>query len=245
MKVFTELKEIMHQDIIWIKPNMITIAEGEFSMGSENGAANEQPIHKVWVDAFAIAPYPVTNQEYAVFLENTKYTPPPFWNTPKFNHPIQPAVGISWYAAQAYCKWLSKLLNTEYRLPTEAEREKAARGGLEGFDYPWGNDLPSNHLGGRNASLDPVGKEVPNNFGLYNMSAGVHEWCSDFYDASYYKTSEYRNPKGAKSSHRYSARGGSWRHRIRFSRCAARSSVPPQMQYSDFGFRLAKTVFNT
>ncbi|MFK7908039.1 MAG: formylglycine-generating enzyme family protein [Chitinophagales bacterium] len=226
----------------WSNPQMLLIPEGNFLMGSDNGAANERPIHQVWVDAFEIAKYPVTNKEYAVFLELTAYKTPPFWNAPKFSHPDQPVVGINWYDANAYCKWLSDRLGRNFRLPTEAEREKAARGGLKASEYPWGNELPENHLGGRNAELDSIGVEVPNGFGLYNMSAGVHEWCSDFYDASYYEVSEYRNPKGAESGHRYSSRGGSWRHRIRFSRCAARSSVPADKQYNDFGFRCAATL---
>jgi formylglycine-generating enzyme required for sulfatase activity len=226
----------------FIEPEMLVIPEGDFLMGCDNGADNEKPVHRVWVDAFTIAKYPVTNREYAIFMEMTKHPPSPFWGEPAFRHPEQPVVGPSWYDAVAYCNWLENLTGKAYRLPTEAAREKAARGGLEGYEYPWGNELPEEHLGGRNSPLAPVGTEGPNGYGLYNMSAGVHEWCADWYDASYYEISPGRNPTGPRHGTRRVARGGSWRHRIRFARCAARSSLAPDKQFSDFGFRCAMTM---
>lgn len=222
-----------------IVPTLIDIEEGLFSMGSASGSDNESPVHDVWLDAFSIAKYPVTNREYACFVESTGRKPPPFCDTPKFGLPDQPVVGMTWHDASAYCEWLSDCTGRTYRLPTEAEREKAARGGLAGRDFPWGNGLPADHRGGRNASLDPVGGEGPNGYGLFDMSAGVHEWCADFFDASYYADSPLHNPSGPQQGRRRVARGGSWRHRVRFARCAARSSVPPQVQYNDFGFRCA------
>jgi formylglycine-generating enzyme required for sulfatase activity len=224
------------------EPEMIDIPQGDYLMGSDNGAENEVPIHSVWVDIFAIAKYPVTNRDYALFIENTGRQPSPFWETPKFQHPAQPVVAPTWYDAMAYCEWLSDLTGKSYRLPTEAEREKASRGGFEGHEYPWGNELPADHMGGRDELLDPIGAEGPNGYGLYNMSAGVHEWCADFYSTSYYHISPYRNPKGPEYGNRRVARGGSWRHSIRFSRCAARSSLAPDKQFSDFGFRCAMTI---
>ena len=226
----------------FIEPEMILIPEGDFLMGSEKGADNEAPIHRVWVDAFVIAKYPVTNREYVCFMEMTGHRPPPFWGEPQFQHLEQPVVGPSWYDAVAYCNWLKDLTGKAYRLPTEAEREKAARGGLEGRKYPWGDELPADHQGGRNAPLEPVGIDGPNGYGLYNMSAGVHEWCADWYDASYYEISPERNPTGPRRGERRVARGGSWRHRIRFAQCAARSSLAPDKQFSDFGFRCAMTM---
>lgn len=223
----------------FVEPETILIPEGDFLMGSENGAANERPIHRVWVDAYAIAKYPVTNREYAIFMEMAGHIPPPFWGRPEFQHPNQPVVGPSWHDAVAYCDWLQNLTRKRYCLPTEAEREKAARGGLEGREYPWGDELPTVHRGGRNAPHFPVGTEGPNGYDLYNMSEGVHEWCADPYDAAHYEVSPYRNPTGPKHSSRHVARGGSWRHRIRFARCAARSSLAPDKQFSDFGFRCA------
>jgi formylglycine-generating enzyme required for sulfatase activity len=87
-----------------------------------------------------------------------------------------------------------------------------------------------------------VGANEPNGFGLFDMSEGVHEWCSDYYDYSYYSYSPERNPQGAASGTRRSSRGGSWRHKIKFSRCAARSSLPPSFRYADYGFRVAITL---
>ena len=225
-----------------VEPKMIVIPEGDFLMGSEGGAANEAPVHRVWVDSFALAALPITNKEYSVFIQASGHRPPPFWDSPNFRHPDQPVVGPSWYDAIAYCEWIQGLTGKLFRLPTEAEREKAARGGLEGQEYPWGNELPADFLGGRNTSLAPVRTEGPNGYGLYNTSEGVHEWCSDRYDAGYYEVSPSRNPKGPAQSNRRVARGGSWRHRVRFARCAARSSLAPEKQFSDFGFRCAMTI---
>ena len=226
----------------FIQPKMVVIPEGEFLMGSEVGAANEAPVHRVWVGSFALATLPVTNKEYSVFAQASRRILPPFWGRPKFRHPDQPVVGLSWHDATAYCEWIRGLTGKLFRLPTEAEREKAARGGLERREYPWGNELPADFLGGRNALLAPVGTEGPNGYGLYNTSEGVHEWCADAYDARYYEISPSRNPKGPGHGNRRVARGGSWRHRVRFARCAARSSLAPEKQFSDFGFRCAMTI---
>ena len=221
---------------------MVAIPKGDFLMGSASGAANESPIHSVWVDAFAVAKYPVTNREYAIFVEMTGHTPPRFWGETKFQEKNQPVVGPSWHDAVAYCEWLRDFTCKAYRLPTEAEREKAARGGLEECEYPWGDELPSNHQGGRNAQHFIIGTDGPNGYDLYNTSEGVHEWCADWYDPSYYTTSPIQNPKGPTHGSRRVARGGSWRHRIRFARCAARSSLAPNKQFSDFGFRCAMSI---
>jgi len=226
----------------FIEPEIIQIPEGKFFMGSENGTANAIPIRNVWLDSYSVAKYPVTNREYAIFVKMLGHSEPPFWREPKFRDLDQPVVGISWYDAVAYCDWLSELTGKNYRLPTEAEREKAARGGLVNSVYPWGNNLPADHLGGRNALLLPVGTEGPNGYGLYNMSEGVHEWCADWYSRVYYEDSPNRNPIGPQYGHRRVARGGSWRHLIRFARCAARSSLDPKKQFNDFGFRSAMTM---
>jgi formylglycine-generating enzyme required for sulfatase activity len=87
-----------------------------------------------------------------------------------------------------------------------------------------------------------VGVNPPNGFGLYDMSEGVHEWCSDYYEYNYYRYSPERNPPGAAAGERRASRGGSWRHQIKFARCAARSSLPPSFSYSDYGFRVAISV---
>lgn len=227
-------------------PEMVEIPEGFFLMGSENGLENEQPVHRVWIDGFMIGKFPVTNGEYRLFLESAGYPEPAFWSEEMFSHPEKPVVGVSWHDAVAYCQWLSRSAGKTFRLPTEAERERAARGGLESKEYPWGDALPSERpypgydieVGGPQR----VGMNEPNGFGLYDMSEGVHEWCGDFYDARYYRISPSRNPQGPPSGKRRTSRGGSWRHHIKFSRCAARSSLPPLSQYADYGFRVATSL---
>ena len=111
-------------------------------MGSEEGQENELPVHRVWVDNFAITKYPVTNCEYVRFVESTGHRQPEGWKESRFTHPNQPVVAVSWFDAVAYCTWLSQITGSPYRLPTEAEWEKASRGGIEGQRFPWGNDLP-------------------------------------------------------------------------------------------------------
>ena len=120
------------------------------------------------------------------------------------------------------------------------------RGGREGAEYPWGDEPPweTTFAGCNHETGGPlrVGANEPNDFNLYDMSEGVHEWCSDYYDSGYYRYSPEQNPRGPESGQRRSSRGGSWRHRIPFSRCAARSSLPPGFHYADYGFRLAVTL---
>jgi len=227
-------------------PSIATIPGGWFVMGSESGQGNERPLHRVWVDRFAIGKYPVTNREYAEFLVATNHPAPPFWRDPIFSAVDQPVVGVSWNDAVDYCRWLSGCGGQEFRLPTEAEWERAARGGREGAAYPWGDEPPwEKSLRGSNQGTGgplPVGANGANDFDLYDLSEGVHEWCSDWYDYDYYHYSPERNPRGASFGKRRSSRGGSWRHRVPFSRCAARSSLPPDFHYSDYGFRLAVTI---
>ena len=215
-------------------------------MGSEDGQENEKPVHRVWVDSFRLGKLPVTNREYRIFIEETASPTPPFWSDAIFSDPDQPVVGISWYDATAYCQWLGQRTGKKFRLPTEAEWERAARGGREGCLYPWGNEPPWERA---YPGYDPetggpqrVGANEPNEYGLYDMSEGVHEWCSDYYDPAYYGYSAERNPQGPPAGKRRASRGGSWRHRIKFSRCAARSSLPPAFRYADYGFRLAMSL---
>jgi formylglycine-generating enzyme required for sulfatase activity len=226
-----------------LEPELVCIPTGAFLIGSEEGPKNEQPIHRVWVDAFALAVHPVTNHEYAHFLEATGHPPPRAWNDPRFHHPNQPVVAVSWFDAVAYCDWLGRVTGKPYRLPTEAEREKAARGGLEGQRFPWGDDLPGwmdpHYRGDAVERPDRVGQDPPNAYGLHNMADLVHEWCLDWYAADYYASSPDRNPQGPPSGESRASRGGSWRHSIKVTRCAARSSIPPDRAFTDYGFRLA------
>lgn len=229
-----------------ITPDIVLIPQGSFLMGSEDGPENEQPCHRVWLDRFGIDRFPITNRGYKQFLELTQAQAPPFWRDPIFSEPDQPVVGVNWDDANAYCRWLNAQTGEEFRLPTEAEWERAARGGREVALYPWGDEPPSEkcYIGYDSKTDGPalVGVNPPNGFGLYDMSEGVHEWCSDYYDYNYYSYSPEQNPQGPSSGQRRASRGGSWRHRIKFSRCAARSSLPPSFKYADYGFRVAMTI---
>ena len=223
-------------------PSMVSIPAAWFSMGSDSGQDNERPVHRVWVDEFLLAAYQVTNAEYAHFVKATGNVSPPLWNDPNFSHPQQPMVAVSWFEATQYCAWLSAHFGKTFRLPTEAEWERAARGGIEAKIYPWGDDPPQslpNYDKRWLTGPEPVGRYAPNAFGLYDIGDNLHEWCSDWYQADYYATSPERNPPGPETGSRRSSRGGSWRHHVKVSRCAARSSIPPQFQYADYGFRVA------
>ncbi|HYS54410.1 MAG TPA: SUMF1/EgtB/PvdO family nonheme iron enzyme [Thermoanaerobaculia bacterium] len=196
-----------------------------FAMGSEEGADDERPVHRVWVDAFRIGATQVTNREWKLFRKSESN-----------NDPDQPVVGVSWFDAVEYCRWLGK----EFRLPTEAEWECAARGGIEGQRYPWGDSPLSNYE--ELTAPRRAGQRPPNAFGLFDMCENVHEWCSDWYGADYYPVSPERNPCGPATGTRRASRGGSWRHQVKFARCAARSSIAPEFQYADYGFRIARSV---
>ena len=228
-----------------IEPMMEPIPEGWFAMGCETVRDDEKPVHRVWVDAFELAAYQATNAEYARFLAATTGAPPPQWNDANFNDPQKPVVAVSWYEAASYCEWLSAMTGKRYRLATEAEWERAARGGGEGFLYPWG-DAPPETVPDYNkrwkVGPEAVGLYKPNAYGLYNVGDNVHEWCSDWYDDGYYAHSPERNPQGPKSGARKASRGGSWRHHIKVTRTAARSSIPPEFQYADYGFRIARSL---
>ncbi len=112
-------------------------------MGCEEGQDNERPVHRVRLDSFGLAKFPVTNAEYNLFLDATGAAPPPFWSEPMFADPRKPVVGVTWDEAVAYCRWLGGREGLQYRLPTEAEWEYAARGGRGGALYPWGDEAPS------------------------------------------------------------------------------------------------------
>ena len=212
-------------------------------MGDNDGRPDERPAHRVTVSAFRMAVLPVTNEEYTAFLAATGHEPPRFWNDPLFNHPRQPVVGVSWFDATAYCGLLSEVFGDPYRLPTEAEWERAALGGTDGAQYPWGAepfDGPSGEKGGRfpQEATWEVGYAPANGYGLVDIGFNVHEWCSDWYDPGYYPVSPEHDPQGPQIGERKASRGGAWRHAVKVSRCSARSSIPPDYRYNDYGFRV-------
>ena len=223
----------------------ILVPEGAFMMGSQGLRGDEEPVHRVFISAFESAPTPVTRAEYGLYLDATGVEPPPWWNDPAFSRARQPVVGVNWPEAVAYCRWLSQETGLGVRLPTEAEREKAARGGLDGFRFPWGSDPAGgghSRLRGPLEGPDDVATTPPNGYGLFNMADNVHEWCLDGYHTTYYLDSPVENPCAARNTLRRSARGGSWRHQVVVTRCAARSSLPPWLHYSDFGFRWVRDL---
>ncbi len=228
-----------------IEPARVHVPEGWFWMGSDEGLDCERPRHLVWVDAFEMAACQVTNVDYACFLAASGQKPLPHMLDPDFNHPEQPVVAVSWFDAVAYCEWLSGITGQKYRLPTEAEWERAARGGVDDQPYPWGDEPPQSRPGYATrwkTAPEPVGRSEPNAFGLYEMCENVHEWCSDWFDPSYYAASPERNPQGPLTGTRRASRGGSWRHHVKNSKCYTRSSIPPEFRYADYGFRVVRSA---
>jgi formylglycine-generating enzyme required for sulfatase activity len=222
---------------------MVAIPRGTFVMGDDASArADERPAHRVTLAAFRAATAPVTNAEYARFVSATRHEPPPFLHDERFNAPGQPVVGVNWPDAVAYCEWLSRETGISFRLPTEAERERAARGIDASGDWPWAGALEAHPRYDELAVFDrphPPDEQCANSFGLWCMGDNVHEWCTDWYDAHYYAASPSHDPHGpAGPGRRRASRGGSWRHQIKFARAAARSSIPPGLHYNDYGFRV-------
>jgi sulfatase modifying factor 1 len=207
-------------------------------MGSDEGQEDESPIHTVHVDAFELGILPVTRKEYEAFVRETNHPPPRDWYSSEFQTPELPVVGVSWDDATAYCAW-----REDVRLPTEAEWERAARGGRDGVRFPWGNELPSwipARGRGPLAAPWPAALGEPNGYGLFGIAANVHEWCADWHAADYYGKSPDSNPRGPAHGVRRASRGGSWRHAITISRTAARSKLDPSFRYTDYGFRVAR-----
>jgi len=214
-------------------------------MGCESGAQSERPVHRVLVDGFRMGKFTITNRLYRLFVEDTNYLTPAGWTDKRFCHPDQPVTSVSWYDAVRYCEWLSERTGEEYRLPTEAEWERAARGGKADCLYTWGNAPPQEQPCYSElwvSAPERVGQRPANGFGLHDISENVHEWCADWFDQHYYQNSPLKNPSGPASGTRRSSRGGSWRHQIKITRVAARSCIPPGYRYSDYGFRVAVTV---
>jgi formylglycine-generating enzyme required for sulfatase activity len=217
-------------------PVMVAIPGGQFRMGSEAGRPDEAPVRQVEVAPFALARTPVTRAQYAPFLAATGAAAPPWWDHPGFAGPDQPVVGVTWFDAGAYASWLSQSFGGAWRLPTEAEWERGARGGLDQAPTAWGASIPDGEVpeGPLDAPWD-AGRGAPNGFGLCDMGTIVHEWCADWYAPG----TPAREGRAAVPARRAS-RGGSWRHRVRWSPPSARSSLPPEFRYADYGFRVLR-----
>ena len=200
-------------------------------MGQADGRDEERPVHPVTIGPFQLSRYQVTNADYDAFRQGARSADPSL-----------PVVGVSWFDAVDYCEWLSAVWNRQFRLPTEAEWERAARGGLEQNLYPWGNQgifERENYQHRWREGPEPVGTSPANGYGLFDMCENVHEWCADWYDPGYYAVAPQHDPRGPETGTRRASRGGAWRHHLKISRCAARSSIPPEFKYADYGFRVA------
>ena len=180
------------------------------------------------LSGFHLGRTPVTNAEYATFVASGRAPEPPWWRDPGFHAADQPVVGVTWFEAADFAAWLTELTRQRWRLPTEAEWEHAACGGLVGPATAWGDALPEGEIpDGALAGPWPAGRGRPNGFGLLDMGTIVHEWCLDWFDAA---------------QARRASRGGSWRHHVRWSPPHARSSLPPEYRYADYGFRVLREL---
>jgi formylglycine-generating enzyme required for sulfatase activity len=186
----------------------VLIPAGTFAMGAEV-EDDHMPPHEVTVDGFIMDRHEVTNAEYAEFVREVGRNDPEFWGIdelesgPEF--PDHPVVGITWRDAADYCEWRGM------RLPTEAEWEYAARGGLEGKKWPWGDELtPEKANYNPSDGLKSVGSYPPNGYGLYDMAGNTAEWTADFYDPDYYASSPADNPTGPEKTKYRVVRGGGW-----------------------------------
>jgi len=213
-------------------------------MGSdEKGAPKNHPVHKVMLNAFWMDQVEVTNAMYALCVEEGKCTLPiigrnPYYGRSRYKN--YPVVYVSWYDANAYCKWAGR------RLPTEAEWEKAARG-TDGQIYPWGNNLPDQSLANFNmnigALLDvfryPLGASP---YGVLNMAGNVREWVADWFNRSYYAVSPRENPLGPPSGETKSLRGGAYDDSYSQIRTFNRFDHAPSSPGLIRGFRCASDV---
>lgn len=224
-----------------VAPTLVEVPGGRFAMGSASGRPDERPVHVVELEGFLLGRTPVTNAEYVPFVRASRAPEPPFRSDPAFAAPDQPVVGVTWFEALRFCDFLGETCGGVWRLPTEAEWERAARGGLEAAPTAWGDEIPQGEV----PSLPPdgpwpVGRGRPNGYGLHDITTIVHEWCVDWYAAGYYSEAPRRAPRGPEAGVRRSSRGGSWRHHVRWSKASARSSLPPGYRYADYGFRVLK-----
>ena len=264
-----------------VTEGMVLIPAGEFEMGSNNGETDEGPVHTVHVDAFYMDRHEVTNAQYAAFLNvvgeaaagsyypgdgsdrydndmiQIQYIDGRYASKPGYeNHPVS---GVTWHGAMAYAAWVRK------RLPTEAEWEKAARGGLVGMAYPWGDTIDAGKANyNQNVSettvgtTTPVGRYPANGYGLYDMAGNVLEWCLDEYDKGFYTKSPDKNPLAGDSfasiltnwanieSPRV-IRGGCWNSDTDELRGASRSYGGPRGDHVSLfsGFRCVKGVLSS
>ena len=210
-------------------PEVVQVPAGSFLMGSEEGASWEKPAHQVEVGEFSIGKRPVSNGEFRAFRAGHR--------SPVNDADQAPVTGVSWLAAEEYCRWLSAKTGSAYRLPTEAEWERAARGGLEGKKYPWGDEPPVPEDKLQDESFRP--DERPNPYGMIAGANGLWEWTVDWYAAGYYEDSPAVDPKGPASGEFRVLRGGGYRSDPNSMRCWNRGSSRPKAAPDIVTFRVA------
>ncbi len=256
-----------------LMPEMIPVEGGTFEMGCDekrdgNCQEDEKPLHKVTLSSYAIGKYEVTNEEFAAFLNDYGLTTrkgskdvlieendwgiafrskgdiTTAYYEPQKGYEKFPVVNVTWYGAVAYCEWLSQKTGKNYRLPTEAEWEFAARGGNKSRQYPYSG---SNTLGDVAWSMSnsgrrthTVGTKSANELGIHDMSGNVWEWCIDWFDQNYYKNSPAQNPKGAEKGVLFVVRGGSWYYEYNDCRVSNRANYNPNYMFNDIGFRCVR-----
>ena len=251
--------------------NMVLVKGGKFMRGSSEEDAdafhNEKPQREIYLDDFMIGKYPVTNEEFKEFVDGGGYdregfwikkgwrwrekneiSEPEYWHDRKWNAPNFPVVGISWFEAEAYANWFSERTGHRYRLPTEAEWEKAARG-TKGLKYPWGEHFDKNLCNSFESELhrtSPVGvfPKGKSYYGCFDMAGNVWEWCSDWYNDNYYANSPDRNPKGPSNGANLVIRGGSGNFIAECCRSANRAHLDPRVRSRSCypGFRLLREL---
>ena len=224
---------------------MVLIPGGEFNMGvktNPNAPYVDDPVHRVRVDSIYIDKYEVTNVQYLKFCEATGHKLPEFWGMDQFcsgpDFPDHPVTGVTWPDAMAYAEWKG------LRLPTEAEWEFSARGGLENKKYPNGDPMnPSlaNYNGTQGEAMS-VGSYPPNGYGLFDMAGNVTEWVLDYYEKDYYLAGPKVNPMGPGAGKRRVIRGGGWRSGSMCCTVNFRQSLRPNWVDFNVGFRCARSI---
>ncbi|MBN2103544.1 SUMF1/EgtB/PvdO family nonheme iron enzyme [bacterium] len=215
----------------------VFIAGGAFVMGSEKGKSNEKPVRNIKISSFHIDRVEVSVGQYQAFCLATNREMP---KQPDWSSESCPVVNVQYEDACDYAKWKGK------RLPTEAEWEYAAKGGIENIIYPWGNET-SNKKANFNGSdgwdkTAPVYSFATNNYGIYCMAGNVAEWCSDWYSPWGYLENDLKDPQGTKTGDLRVIRGGSYKSKIDDLRCTARQGKDPRFRYDFVGFRCAKSI---
>lgn len=219
---------------------MVFVQGGKFKMGSVMGGSDEQPVHEVVLDNFFIGRFEVTQSQWRLIMDR---------DTNRFYFEgcdSCPAERVSWNNVQQYISNLNNKTRMNYRLPTEAEWEFAARGGLfsEGYKYSGSNidTAVAWRVGNSDAGTHPVGRKKQNELGIFDMTGNVFEWCADWYAPEWYKDSPARNPTGPVDGVFRIIRGGSWFYDYSGLCSTDRESANPSFRYGYVGFRLCMTA---